>query len=72
MRRGGTRMSRRRSLRRRRDPAARFAELWTDSVILHTALTFDFEAEDPYISGTVLCEKEIGINQQIFVEKISD
>ena len=52
--------------------AARFAELWTDSVILHTALTFDFEAEDPYISGTVLCEKEIGINQQIFVEKISD
>ncbi len=52
--------------------ASCYAALWIQSVILETHLTFDYASENPSVTGTVLCEKEIGINQQIFVEKISD
>ena len=52
--------------------ACAYKSLWSDSVILSEDITFDFENAEPATHGTVTCEKEIGINQEIFVEKISD
>ena len=52
--------------------AAAYKDLWAESVILETNITFDLKSEQPSVSGTILCEKEIGVNQEIFVEKISD
>lgn len=52
--------------------ACAYKSLWSDSVILSENVVFDFENPEPFIHGTVTCEKEIGINQEIFVEKISD
>lgn len=52
--------------------AATYKQLWEESVILQTNVTFDFEGAQPSVSGCITCEKEIGINQEIFVEKISD
>lgn len=49
-----------------------YQALWNESVILSEDIAFDFENTEPSIRGTVTCEKEIGINQEIFVEKISD
>lgn len=52
--------------------ACAYKALWSDSVLLSESITFDFENPEPFIRGTVTCEKEIGLNQEIFVEKISD
>lgn len=52
--------------------AAAYKAVWNESVILAEQVTFDFENTEPFIHGTVTCEKEIGINREIFVEKISD
>ena len=41
-------------------------------MILTTDISFDFDKETPFVRGKITCEKEIGINQEIFVEKISD
>lgn len=52
--------------------ACAYKSLWSDCVLLSEDITFDFENAEPATRGTVTCEKEIGINQEIFVEKISD
>lgn len=49
-----------------------YKALWQESVILETNVTFDLTSDRPSVSGTIQCEKEIGVNQEIFVEKISD
>lgn len=61
---------------RARYVAAEFAAacdaLWSKGVVLGADLTFSLDAKAPQIIGTVRYEKEIGREQQIFVEKISD
>lgn len=52
--------------------AEEYRAIWLDSVILTTDISFDFDKETPFVRGKITCEKEIGINQEIFVEKISD
>ncbi len=52
--------------------ACAYKTLWSESVILSEDISFDFESTAPTVYGIVTCEKEIGINQEIFVEKISD
>ncbi len=52
--------------------AALYKTLWEESVILQTEVAFDLDSAQPSVSGCIICEKEIGINQEIFVEKISD
>lgn len=49
--------------------ASAYKKLWEESTILETDITFDLGSEQPSVSGTILCEKEIGVNQEIFVEK---
>lgn len=49
-----------------------YKTLWEESVILETDISFDLTSERPSVSGSIQCEKEIGVNQEIFVEKISD
>lgn len=52
--------------------AAAYGKLWRESVILSNQVTFDYFSAQPSVTGKLLCEKEIGANQKIFVEKISD
>ena len=52
--------------------AEEYRAIWLDSVILTTDISFEFDKETPFVRGKITCEKEIGINQEIFVEKISD
>lgn len=52
--------------------AAAYKAIWQESVILEETVTFAREANTATVRAAVTCEKEIGINQEIFVEKISD
>lgn len=52
--------------------AAAYKRIWQESVILEEAIVFETEGNTPCVRGKLTCEKEIGVNQEIFVEKISD
>ena len=52
--------------------AAAYKEIWQESVIQKEAVTFTQENGVPCVRAFLTCEKEIGKNQEIFVEKISD
>lgn len=52
--------------------AEEYRRIWQDSVVLETDISLDFDTDAPYARGKIVCEKEIGVNQEIFVEKISD
>lgn len=53
--------------------AAAYKQIWQESVILEEDVTFETAGKEaPCVRGKLTCEKEIGVNQEIFVEKTSD
>lgn len=51
---------------------AAYKDIWQESTILAESVTFAQDGGVPCVCAFVTCEKEIGVNQEIFVEKISD
>lgn len=52
--------------------AVAYKEIWQESVILEENVVFLEDSNTPCVRACLTCEKEIGVNQEIFVEKISD
>lgn len=51
---------------------AAYKTLWQEGVIEAETVSFSDDGGAPSVRACITCEKEIGVNQEIFVEKISD
>lgn len=52
--------------------AAAYKTLWQEGVIETETVSFSTDSGAPSVRACITCEKEIGVQQEIFVEKISD